>query len=391
MAERKKGPIMPPTIDLTARPGAEAIPDSPPPVAEDDLDIQDAEPDVTPQPERSTKALPLLLATGIGGGVLGAALSLALAAAGLFPGPAPDARIETLTSQINSLRAAMPPAGLDTSLVALGSEVASLKAAIASLPAPEAVDLSAITAELTALSGRLDAVAAGASSADAGAIAARLDALAASLADLDDRLTEGEAAFTVLPPRLAALEATVGELKTAEVNQADLAESQAPLLLAALESALGSGRPFAAELAGLRGLDPGLAVPETLAAAAETGLSRPDAIVAGFKALVPALAGAIPTPADASWQDQAMGWMRGLLAIRPSGEMTGDSPEAVLSRLEAAIERRDFTAASPLFGALPEQMQTLAGNLPAEIAALAAAETFLAAQRTTQPSVESQP
>jgi hypothetical protein len=86
-----------------------------------------------------------------------------------------------------------------------------------------------------------------------------------------------------------------------------------------------------------------------------------------------------------------MGWMRGLLAIRPSGEMTGDSPEAVLSRLEAAIERRDFTAASPLFGALPEQMQTLAGNLPAEIAALAAAETFLAAQRTTQPSVESQP
>lgn len=389
MAERKKGPVKPPMIDLTARTGDAT--DSPPPTPEDDRDSPEPEPVAAPNGVRSTTALPLLLAAGMCGGVLGAALSLALAAAGLFPGPAPDARIETLASEVNALRAAMPPAGLDTALVALGSDVASLKSAIASLPPAEKADLSAITAELTALSDRLDAVAAGASSADAGAIAARLDALATSLADLDDRLTEGEAAVTALPPRLEALEATVGELSTAQLQQAERAESQAPLLLAALESAWASGRPFAAELAGLRSLDPDLALPETLAAAAETGLARPDTIGTNFRALVPALAGAIPTLADASWQDQAMGWIRGLLAIRPSGELAGDNPEAVLSRLEAAIERRDFAAAAPLFAALPAPMQAIAGDLQTQIAAWADAETFMAAQRARPATAEGQP
>ncbi len=69
------------------------------------------------------------------------------------------------------------------------------------------------------------------------------------------------------------------------------------------------------------------------------------------------------------------------MALRPAEEIAGDTPEAVVSRLEGAVKRHDFASAATLLAQLPQPMQAAAGELGAAIAAHAAADTFLAGLR----------
>jgi hypothetical protein len=52
-----------------------------------------------------------------------------------------------------------------------------------------------------------------------------------------------------------------------------------------------------------------------------------------------------------------------------------------VSRLEAAINRRDYPAAETLMASLPEPMQAAAGDVPALVHAQAEAGKFLEALR----------
>jgi len=81
---------------------------------------------------------------------------------------------------------------------------------------------------------------------------------------------------------------------------------------------------------------------------------------------------------NADWTQSAIDWAKSMLALRPAEEMEGDSPEAVVSRLEAAMERRDYTAALPLLEALPQAMQDKATLVSADIRAHAAASQLVA-------------
>ena len=84
-----------------------------------------------------------------------------------------------------------------------------------------------------------------------------------------------------------------------------------------------------------------------------------------------------PTAA-VDWQQSAGDWIASLLAIRPVGEMEGDTPEAVVSRLEGAMVRHDYAAATALFAELPPEMVAAAGTVPADIAAHAAGAALVA-------------
>src|SRR5690606_33460503 len=84
-----------------------------------------------------------------------------------------------------------------------------------------------------------------------------------------------------------------------------------------------------------------------------------------------------PASEGANWQDAAAGWFRGLIAMRPADAVEGDSPDAVVARLEAAVDRRDFLAAETELAALPDSMRRAAEAFAADIASLAAAQAFL--------------
>ena len=165
-----------------------------------------------------------------------------------------------------------------------------------------------------------------------------------------------------------------------------------PLVVSGLETAFAAGRAYTAELDSLRALLPNLAVPEPVATAAETGLQRPDAIAVDFRTAVPAILAGRTAQSTGDWGKDAIEWAKALLALRPAGEMEGNSPEAIVSRLEAAVERHDFVAAA-LLDSLPEPMQAAAGDVATSIRTHASADGFIAGLRAQAlaPATEATP
>jgi hypothetical protein len=156
-----------------------------------------------------------------------------------------------------------------------------------------------------------------------------------------------------------------------------------PLLLSSLETAFATGTPYSGDLLSLVALDPALSVPKVVADRAATGLSGHETITQRLSEAIPDILAARPTTPDAGWEATTLDWLKTLLAARPTGEIEGDTPEAVLSRIEGAVARGEFGEASRLFAILPEPMRLAAGDLPAEISAQAEAFGFIETLRTT--------
>jgi hypothetical protein len=76
-----------------------------------------------------------------------------------------------------------------------------------------------------------------------------------------------------------------------------------------------------------------------------------------------------------------MDWLKGQLALRPATDPGGDSPEAQVARLEAAMAERNYGEAATLFAALPQPMRAAAGSVPEAVSAHAEANDLIASLR----------
>ncbi|WP_332812672.1 COG4223 family protein, partial [Sphingomonas sp.] len=258
---------------------------------------------------------------------------------------------------------------LDATIAQLDGGLNEVRQSIAALPAAAApVDLTPLETQLKSLEDRVTAIGAGASSADATALAQTISTIEAGIAELrtqltalDQRVGTTDSAITSLKDEVAATQTAIST-QNQTIGGADIGPAvRLPLVVSGLESAIGNGRPFAAELAGLKALLPDLAVPGEIEAAATEGLPRPDAVVARFTAEVPNVLAGRAAVSSGDMGEDALEWMKGLLALRPVGEVPGDTPEAIVSRLEAAVGRHDFKAAAELLAQLPPAMQAGAG------------------------------
>lgn len=411
--DNKTGAVKPPVLDLTAR-------DATPTAKGDALkpDASTSEPDAS-KPDsaagakagsKSTGAVPPIagaapkpasvrrsgfpVIAAIAGGVLGVGTAYGLALAGLWPAPpAPaqvdDPRLQQFATAIPELETVTQTA--QSELAALNQRIATLEQAepvqaqpveVAATPAPPepapVVDLSGIEAEIAALQSRVDSLPTEpAQPVDVAGINGDIAALGGRLDELAARLGTAEA-------NLRTIDTTVSQTSAAIAAQpADIgAVLQLPLILSGLETAFATGRPYETELASLRAASPQTQPPTVIANQATTGLPRPDLIAQRFGELLPAIIAGRPADPDAQWQDGALNWFASAIALRPTGEMEGNTPEAITSRLESAIARRDFAAAQELFAALPQPMRQAAGDVPNMVAAQAEAAQFLQAVRT---------
>lgn len=415
MAERKSGPVKPPVIDLKARDASAAAETAKPAVAvpvpdpvETEAADKPAEPQRPAQPRPQARlAMPwsAISIAALGGAVLGTVLTYGLV--NLLPLPDnrlaiadPSARLDNQDASLADIETRLAAVeeqtkrtqiSLDATLVQLDAGLGT----IAALPMPgAAVDIAPLAAQLQSLEDRMAAIGAGASSADASALATTIAGLEAGLGDLKAQvaaqLTAHEQRLAAQDSAIAKAEGDIVAAKTAIATQNQTLGGteigpavRLPLVVAGIESAFGNGRPFAAELANLTALLPDLAVPEAIAAAAPTGLPRPDSVAARFSDAVPTiLSGRTGTSSGDLGQD-ALDWMKALLALRPTGELEGTTPEAIVSQLEAAVERRDFVAAAKSLDSLPAPMQAMAGAIGSDIRTLAAAEDFVTGLRST--------
>jgi hypothetical protein len=303
---------------------------------------------------------------------------------------AQDKAIADLTARLATAEAASQAveASAAQSAARASTELGTLKQQLAAIPAPVAVDLTPLQDQVASLEDRIAAIGAGASGADA-------TALAETISGLEGGIGEVRAALEALMRRTTAAEASVATLRgevdatksavaaqTSMLGSSDIGPAvRLPLMVSGVESAFANGRPFSAELSGLTTLLPDLAVPDTIRSAAPAGLPRPDAVAAAFTEAVPTILAGRAAASSGDLTQDAIDWAKGLLALRPVDETEGTTPEAIVSRLEAAVGRRDFVAAAALLDQLPEPMQAAAGPVGTDIRTLAAADGFIAALR----------
>ncbi len=352
-----------------------------------------------PPPARLPRTWPLLGGVAVGGAVLGTVLTYLMATALPLPSrqTTPDLqpeltaqgeKLDALSAGLTDLQASTTRTqiSLDATIVQLDSGFAAANQAIAEVRAaiPEAqppVDLAPLEAELRTLQAQIDAISAGASGGDASAIAQSIAELETGIGSLTTRLNGVDSTVTALRTDLEAARQTLSDhIDTALPNEVGPA-LKLPLILSGLESAFLTGKPFQQELQSLDSVLPDFPVPETLSAAAETGLVRPDTLASRFETVIPEILAARDV-SNVDWTQSAVDWAKGLLALRPIGEIEGDSPEAIVSRLEMAMVRRDYAAASALFDQLPQRMRDAGALVAADIGVHAEAARLVADLRS---------
>ncbi|HEV2511751.1 uroporphyrinogen-III synthase [Bosea sp. (in: a-proteobacteria)] len=300
-----------------------------------------------PVPEQQRRySLPTVALAGLAGGVIGA--GLVLLALRLF-GPDEGARLAELTKRVETLQ--------------------TQSAAIS------AVDRKAAAAVESAAK----------ASSEAQANAARLAELAKTPpagatipAGLNEKLDRADStaaaardAAATLGQRLAGVEAAAKN--AAQPSRQALAAARV-VLAERIRDAIGSGRPFQADLTALGDIPADQKT--ALAAVAGSGAPTRDKLLAQFKGHH-ALFVRETTPAANSWEDKLLGLASRIVTIRPVGDSGSSDPATLPIRLEGALVQNDVVKAADLWTQLPEPARRGSEAFGAALKQRASAETTI--------------
>ena len=355
-----------------------------------------AAPPSPPAQQQRAWIVPLVL-----GGLVAAGIGYGAAYMGLLPsgqggGTADPALAAALAEQGAALSA------LQDQIAALNTSVTQAAATPVTQQAAGDIDLSPVIDQIAALSGQIDASTDGIATlaarvgalenrpvftgnADEDLLAAQqaADARAAELAAERDAIA-AEAAALQEAAATAATQAAEAEATALQAIAAAEAAAAAALARAAAEAALGqvqaavaSGAAFAAPLATVAAT---IEIPDALQAVAEAGVPTQDALTRGFAPLArAALPVALQETAGESMGDRLGAFVMGQIGGRAVAPREGDDPDAVLSRVGAAVAGGDLEAALAEIAALPQGARDVLAPWVADVEARRAAEAGLAA------------
>ena len=211
------------------------------------------------------------------------------------------------------------------------------------------------------------------------------EAISAQMADADELVKSAAAAAEkAVSEALDASKAAIADAKAAEEEARAKAQRAAQAqALVDIQAALEDGSPYAGVLPLLDGID----IPDTLAAAANEGVTTlPELHDAYTVAARQALSVSRSEAATDSTAARASTWLQNQLGVRSLAPSEGDDPDAVLSRAEAALAEARLEDAIAELSALPEGGQQVLSEWMATASARAealAAANELAASLAT--------
>lgn len=270
--------------------------------------------------------------------------------------------------QYGGLLPALGPSTSDTTAIdQLSAEIEALKAQVAEAPAETGtVDLAPIESRLSSLE---QTVAAGANAPDAQAdlseIEGRMGTLGEEIAALRAEMSKissaSNDAAAVLTERLAAAE------KKIEEPRSDVTVARA-VAASALKTAIDRGGPFLAELEAFASVSPDDPAVAGLREIATTGVRSRSDLVGDFSDAADAILDAIHQPGgDAGIVDRLLSSASSIVRVRPVGSVEGDSPEAIVARIENKLQNGDFKGAQIEWQALPEAGSNAAAEYKAAL------------------------
>ncbi len=326
------------------------------------------------KPQKSGAGAIGLVASAVVGGLVALAGYGALNASGLVgtgPGAPPAVELTAMEGEIAALREKI--AALETAPAATGSadparmeslearigaveaEAASLRETLASAsPGGQAGD-SALAARVETLEARLAEAPAGAGGTDStvisqlsGKVDAGLEGVNAAMASTGEKIASVE-------NRVATLEQTVRKCPRGSCRRSRQRQGRAHAHCGQCPALGGCGgaalrRAVMAPVEALTGSNPQI---DSLKAQAATGLATPASLAASFEPAADAIL-AVDAPKPEGMVDGLLANARSLIKVRPHGPVAGNSPEAIVSQIRAALAGGDLAAAYGLWEKLPE-------------------------------------
>jgi hypothetical protein len=274
--------------------------------------------------------------------------------------------LQAVSTRVSTLETRPAPADTGPRIDALDNKLSALEtaqngaterldkveSAIAALPPPAPPvpqSLAATSKFLDELIQRVDALESTASSADVPVI-------------LGDRITKLETATAVLSGRLDAVADQMQALAARPESATDSEKAARAVAIGTLRQAAGRGGSFTADLAMVAALVDDSADLNELRPLAATGAPSTATLAAEFPNIANAILAASGPGENAGIFERLIARARGLVSIRPVGPIAGDSPAAVVSRMQAAVDKGDLAAALAERLALPAAEQAASAS-----------------------------
>ncbi|MCG6856604.1 MAG: hypothetical protein LJE67_00900 [Salaquimonas sp.] len=278
-----------------------------------------------------------------------------------------DKRIAALESEMHTASQGQDVSELSTNLDSLSARLSKVEETLNEMPgtAPEEGEIVNLSARLDALSqtvGQLEATP-GKASDDAAVTSLRgeMDSLSASvqaagaIADKSAaRIENLEKTTADLANRLAALSAT-------SEQQADKSSAARDVAVTALRAAYRRGEPFGDYVDSLETLAGPSPAIDALKPYAATGVATNAELLEGFKTASRRVLDAL-APKDEGVVSRLLTNARSLIDVRPAGPVEGDTPRAILSRVEADLGDGALAKALAEWQSLPEQARQAASG-----------------------------
>lgn len=238
---------------------------------------------------------------------------------------------------------------------ALSAEIASLKTQLSALQqqaqSAPAADASALETRLAALENSVPA--AGGESADVSGLADKIASLEGTVSSLQSERSAQETATADLTRRLNDAEAKLNEPR-------DDIEVARAIASAGLKAAVDRGGPFLTELDTLAGVatdDPSVAA---LKPFATTGVPSRAELLRTFPDVANSMLATLNQPdPNQSIVERLTESAYSLVKVRPVGNIEGETPEAVIARMEDKMRNGDLQGAALEWNALPDAAKTV--------------------------------
>ena len=207
-----------------------------------------------------------------------------------------------------------------------------------------------------------------------------LKPLADRVAALDGRFAPVEAKIaetaTAMEAKIAQTTSAVeGAAQRAAATQAQSQATRAAVAADAILRALGSGRPYAAEIATLEAAGTRAEALAPLKPYVEKGAPTGVQLAAEFAPLADQVAAAgAPKPAESSLGDRLLNAAGRIVKVRRIGDATATDATSLAGRIEDSLRRGDVADAMKAFAALPESSRAVAKEFGEKLSARARAD-----------------
>ncbi|WP_419906950.1 mitofilin family membrane protein [Hoeflea sp.] len=313
------------------------------------------------------------VAAGLIGGIIAIALYAGLQYGGILPSPGSGSSGSSLTGEIDTLKSSL--ASLEKQVAdgagTVGSDLESRVSALESGSGDAGGSgIQALETQVSSLASKVESLGGGGQDGTLADLSQKLTAIETAQTQQQSSLQSLQQNLTGLTGRIGSDEAKQNEaMQSLDTRLASIEKSlSAPredikvaraLAAANLKAAIDRGGSFMAELEAFASVDGDSPAIDQLRNFAASGVPSRAALENEFPTVANRMINAASgSGSESGWVDRLLNSASSIVSVRPVGDVSGDSVEAIVARMETKLNNGDLQGAVNEWKTLPEASQT---------------------------------